>query len=292
MRSFSRGNVPLFAVVAVLSALCLVVEPCEAWMVTPSTTATRVPINNRQQQQQAYQFRHIMMNNQRSHPHRQPTSMTTTSGRSPSSSSTTKLAMSFNLPPGRNNNELSSVLSSVVGFGLFAAFVFSPLGGFLFSILNGFLALSILLPFGAAAAFSVWQYFNTVSGPCPNCGAPVRVFKRQGGDVIGNYNDNNFMAGSPTICYSCGTVVQTLDNETIVNVSGRNTLNDLEQEAGFSSLFDSFFGGTGQQQSYYSDRQQRQQPTRRTTTVTKTTTRRRSRGGNEIIDVEVTREDD
>jgi hypothetical protein len=251
------------ALIFIVALLSFFAESSTAWMTaTPARRRTVVTQQSR-----------LLLKHQRI-----PLSSDTTSSMplsifQQSSRRTTELSM-YNLPPGKNDNGLSRVLSSVLGFVLFAAFIFSPIGGFFLSILNGFLALSILLPFGAAAAFQVWQYFNTVSGPCPNCGAPVRVLKRQSTST-GVVED---IITSPSICYNCGTLLSTLDNENIVDVSGRNSLDDLER-GGFGSLFDLLAGGgSGPVQS---------SSTR--TTVTKTT--RRTKGGKEIIDVEVTRDD-
>jgi hypothetical protein len=148
--------------------------------------------------------------------------------------SSTRLPM-YNLPPGKNDdNELTDVVKGVLGFSLLVGFFVSPLGGFLLSIFNSFLLLSILLPVGAVVAFQAWQYFNTLSGPCPNCATPLKVLK----------NDKE---GVPTasICYNCGATVQAnFDNTAIDNVSGRKSV--MEDDVnGFGSLLDMFGGGGG-----------------------------------------------
>ena len=141
----------------------------------------------------------------------------------------------YNLPPGKNNdNELAGVAKSVIGFALLVGFFVSPLGGFVLSIFNSFLLLAILLPIGALVSFQAWQYFNTISAPCPNCAAPLTVLKNDG-------------QGVPTVssCYNCGANVQAnYENTGIDNVSGRNSVMD-DAVSGFGSLFDLFSGGGG-----------------------------------------------
>jgi hypothetical protein len=141
----------------------------------------------------------------------------------------------YNLPPGKNNdNELADVAKGVLGFTLLVAFFVSPLGGFVLSIFNSFLILAILLPVGAVVTFQAWQYFNTLSGPCPNCAAPLTVLKNDG-------------EGIPTVstCYNCGANVQAnYANTGIDNVSGRNSVME-DAVSGFSSLLDLFPGGGG-----------------------------------------------
>jgi len=98
----------------------------------------------------------------------------------------------FNLPPGKNDNGLQDILvgaASIVGLIVFFA---SPLGGLFFAALNSMLALAFIAPLVLILAFNTWQFFNTVEGNCPSCGAPIRVLKD----------------GSPSICFSCGSVVQ------------------------------------------------------------------------------------
>ena len=148
----------------------------------------------------------------------------------------TKLSM-YNLPPGGGGggkNDLGQLATSVGLFALTIAFFLSPLGGFVLTIMNSFLLLVILLPILGVAGFQAWQFFNTISGPCTNCGAPVQVLKSQpnGQDV-------------PSICYSCGAIIQAnYENTGIDNVTGRNTIDD--QSSPFGSLFDMFGGQPSQ----------------------------------------------
>jgi hypothetical protein len=139
----------------------------------------------------------------------------------------------YSLPPsggGGNKNELVSVLQSVAGLVLFVGFFLSPVGGFVLSIFNSFLLLALLIPVAGVVGFQVWQYFNTMKGACPNCGAEVQVLKSQP-DV----------PDTPTICFSCGAIIQAnYDNTGIDNVTGRNSISD--NESPFNSLFD-LFGG-------------------------------------------------
>lgn len=144
----------------------------------------------------------------------------------------TRLSM-YNLPPGNNKNELGDIVKGVAGLALVVGFFASPLGGFVLGIFNSFLILSLLLPVAGAIGFSAWQYFNTVSGACPNCGAPARVIKTT--------SDGE---STPSICFSCGAVIQAnYDNTGIDNVTGRNTVDGLSGGMGpGGSIFD-IFGG-------------------------------------------------
>lgn len=186
--------------------------------------------------------------------------------------SKTRLHM-YNLPPGRNEkNDLSDLLKLAGTLILTVAFFVSPLGGILLGILNSFFLLTILLPIMGGVGIAVWQYFNTMTGDCPNCGAPVRVLKSKDGSA------------EPSICFTCGAILQAnYDNSGIDNITGRNTLEDLSR--GSSSpfgggLFD-IFGGAP--------------PTSISTTTTTTTVTQEERGNQKskirrestIIDVEV-----
>jgi DNA-directed RNA polymerase subunit M/transcription elongation factor TFIIS len=182
--------------------------------------------------------------------------------------SSTRLPRGFNWPPGKNNdNELAGVVKGVLGFALLVGFFISPLGGFVLSIFNSFLILAILLPIGAVTAFQAWQYFNTLSGPCPNCDTPLTVLKNDG-------------EGVPTvsICYSCGATVQAnYDNTKIDNVSGRNSVMDDDAVSGFGSLLDLFAGGGGREGT----------TTTSTTTVVEKKKENKFRREQTIIDVDV-----
>ena len=149
----------------------------------------------------------------------------------------TKLSM-YNLPPGGGGgggkSDLAQLATSVGLFALTIAFFLSPLGGFVLTIMNSFLLLALLVPILGVVGFQAWQFFNTIKGPCPNCGAPVQVLKSQpnGQDV-------------PSICYSCGAIIQAnYENTGIDNVTGRNTIDD--QSSPFGSLFDIFGGQPSQ----------------------------------------------
>jgi len=140
----------------------------------------------------------------------------------------------YNLPPGKNENELGDILKGAASLILVVAFFASPLGGLVFGIFNSFLLLAILTPVLATVGISVWQYFNTITGSCPNCGAPVRVVKTKEGGLA-----------QPTICISCGSILQAnYDNSGIDNVTGRNSLNDLSTGpfGGGGTIFDVFGG--------------------------------------------------
>ena len=179
----------------------------------------------------------------------------------------TKLSM-YNLPPGGGGggkNDVGALLSSVGFFALTVAFFLSPLGGFVLTIMNSFLLLALLLPVLGIVGFQAWQYFNTISGACPNCGAPVTVLKSQpnGEDV-------------PSVCFSCGAIIQAnYENTGIDNVTGRSTIDDQSSPfgGGGASIFDIFGGGGGVDPTT---------TTSSTTTTTKTT----------IVDTTVVVDDD
>jgi hypothetical protein len=103
------------------------------------------------------------------------------------------------LPPGGGGDkksQLGELATTILSFLAIAAFFISPLGGLFFALFNSLLALAILVPIGAIAAFNVWQYFNTVTGPCPSCGFPVKAMKDE----------------SPSFCFNCGAIVQAKDD--------------------------------------------------------------------------------
>jgi hypothetical protein len=153
----------------------------------------------------------------------------------------------YNLPPGggRGGGGLGDILKGAAGLILTVAFFASPIGGFILSVVNSFVLLAFLIPTIATLGFQAWQYFNTISGACPNCGAPARVMKTKDGE------------STPTMCFNCGAVLQaSYDNERIDNVTGRNSMNQggLGGPGGSGSIFDilngpgassgSPFGGT------------------------------------------------
>jgi hypothetical protein len=146
---------------------------------------------------------------------RQPQMSSFFMDRSPSS-------LSMFLPPGDGNNDKSSevreVTSAILTFAGMALFFISPLGGIFFALFNSFLAFVILLPVGAFAALNVWQYFNTVTGTCPNCGAGMKALKDE----------------SPTICLNCGSIVQAKGGQIYL----ANTNNEMMYPEPFLSFDD------------------------------------------------------
>lgn len=139
--------------------------------------------------------------------------------------------VSLFLPPSNDRNRFGSIISSIASVVLITAFFLSPLGGFVLSIFNSLLILSFLIPIMAGLGFQIWQFFNTISGPCPNCGTPLRVFKRDGGALA-----------TTSICMNCGSFVQaSRDNSGIdLLVVEKDPFVDST-----SSIFESFFAPTG-----------------------------------------------
>jgi predicted RNA-binding Zn-ribbon protein involved in translation (DUF1610 family) len=183
----------------------------------------------------------------------------------------TRLYM-YNLPPsggggGGKGNEIGEIVKGAISIFLVVAFLASPLGALVFGLFNSFLVLLFVLPLVATVGFQIWQSINTVSGACPNCGAPVTVMKTS--------KDGE---STPSLCFNCGAVLQSnYDNTAIENISGRRTIDDISSEmGGGSSIFDLFSSST------------------RTTTATTTTTttnpldgKDRKRREGTIIDVDV-----
>lgn len=139
------------------------------------------------------------------------------------------LQMSF-LPPGNDKQQgLGDIAGSILTILVVGAFLASPLGAIVFAIFNSFLALLILLPLTAVVGFNVWQYLNTVSGACPNCGSPVRVMKDQ----------------TPSFCFTCGSVIQAKDDEIFLantNTNMNYAQVEKEEESVFSGWFDDLSG--------------------------------------------------
>lgn len=183
--------------------------------------------------------------------------------------STSRLSM-YNLPPGGGGggkNEVVDILKGVGGVALFLAFFASPLGSIFFGLLNSFLFLSFLVPLLGVVGFQAWQYFNTISGVCPNCNAPATVMKSNDGESV------------PNVCFNCGAILQAnYDNTGIDNVTGRNSVDNMSEP---TSIFDIFGPGT---------------TTTTTTTIGDESSpeargkRTKTRNENTIIDVEI--EDD
>jgi hypothetical protein len=102
--------------------------------------------------------------------------------------------------------ELGELVKTTFTFLAVLAFFVSPLGGLFFALFNSLLTLVILLPVGAIVAFNVWQYLTTQIGPCPSCGAPVRVLKDE----------------SPSFCFNCGAIVQAKGNDNTIYLVNPN----------------------------------------------------------------------
>lgn len=177
---------------------------------------------------------------------------------------TTQLRM-YNLPPSpQNNNDWKGILTSGLVIAGVIAFFASPLGAIFFALFNSLLVATFLLPLVGIVGYQVWQAFNTVSGPCPNCGAPCRVLKQR---------SNEF--SNPSLCFNCGSVVRANSDN-----NGIELASSLEEDVIPSSPFwDSLFKAGP-------------------TVITKTTTRTetanlgdRIRRERTVIDVEVEDED-
>eukprot|EP00980_Cylindrotheca_fusiformis_P014409 scaffold3840_cov129-Cylindrotheca_fusiformis.AAC.5 len=200
----------------------------------------------------------------------------------------TRLFM-YNLPPGRNNNNgLGDILKGVAGILLVIAFFSSPVGGFLLGIFNSVLLLSIVLPAVATVGFKAWQYFNTISGACPSCGAPATVLKsKKDGEA------------TPGVCFNCGATLQANDENTAIeNITGRNSVRDDRFGSQPQVLFD-LFGG--QPSAYSSSRTttttfyeeeipRRPKPTRKDETPRKTKPTRKDMDN--VIDAEIEDDED
>jgi hypothetical protein len=128
----------------------------------------------------------------------------------------------YNLPPDNDRNGLGSFLPSIVSIVALGLFFFSPLGALFFAVTNTLFAFAILTPFILYAGFQVWQYFYTIEGPCPTCGAPVRVLK-EGQD--------------PSICFNCGS--QVIANGKLDGVELYDDLNNIIDRQ--RSIWDAFF---------------------------------------------------
>lgn len=154
-----------------------------------------------------------------------------------SRSSTSKMILSmYNLPPGGGGkNKIEDIAKGAFSIFLTIAFFVSPLGGLVLGIFNSFLVLLFILPLVGTVGFQVWQKINTVQAPCPVCGVSTIVMKSK--------NDSKVLDTVSTpqsICFSCGALLQANeDNTGINNVSGRKTVDDLNNPVGpRSSLFD------------------------------------------------------
>lgn len=135
------------------------------------------------------------------------------------------LQMGYQLPPSGPRgplDELKSALPAIGSAVLLALFFASPLGGIFFGIVNSFFVLSLLTPVILVAGFQIWRAFNTISAPCPSCGAPMTVLKN----------------GEPSVCFNCGSMSRSSADNSGLELC--NNPNDILNQG---SLFDSFFGG-------------------------------------------------
>mmetsp|Transcript_6932 Transcript_6932/g.12665 ORF Transcript_6932/g.12665 Transcript_6932/m.12665 type:complete len:264 (+) Transcript_6932:65-856(+) len=140
----------------------------------------------------------------------------------------------YNLPPsggGGGGNNIGGIVRGAVAIALIIAFFASPLGGLFLGLVNSFFIFLFIFPLVASVGYQIWQSLNTISGTCPNCGAPATVLKT-----------NNDGFASPSLCLNCGAVLQAnRDNTGIDNISGKNAIDDLSsQPMGGNSLFDIF----------------------------------------------------
>lgn len=143
--------------------------------------------------------------------------------------SSTALQMGYNLPPGGGGgggpgSDIKALLPGILTIAGITLFFISPLGGIFFAVTNTLFALAIITPFVGYLGLQVWQAFNTVSGPCPNCGAPVRVLKED--------------RGQPSLCINCGSLVRSN-----IDKDGIELCNSPTDVMGGNSLFDQLFGG-------------------------------------------------
>jgi hypothetical protein len=74
------------------------------------------------------------------------------------------------------------------------------------AILKSILALVVLVPLLAMAAFQIWKTFYTIEAPCLECGTPVRVTKEP--------QQQPRQMPWPTLCFNCGAVVQITEDNT------------------------------------------------------------------------------
>ena len=151
----------------------------------------------------------------------------------------------FNLPPGKSDSGLREILVAAISILGLIVFFASPLGGLLFAAVNSMLALAFITPLVLILAFNTWQFFNTVQGNCPSCRAPLRVLKD----------------GSPSICFSCGSIVQSNDGKTI---DFAPNVQQLEREETF---FESFFNNDSRRPTSPKQSQQKKSQYRRERTI-------------------------
>ena len=134
----------------------------------------------------------------------------------------------YNLPPsggGGPGNDIKAILPGILTIAGLALFFISPLGGIFFAVTNTLFTLALITPILGWVGLQIWQAFNTVSGPCPNCGFPARTLK----------DDES----TPGICVSCGSLIRT--NAAKDGIELCNNPNDI-MGGGSGSPFDQLFG--------------------------------------------------
>lgn len=160
----------------------------------------------------------------------------------------------YNLPPsggGNGGGGFRDILSGVVSLALIVAFFASPLGGLFFAVINSFFVLSLVLPIFLWIAFQGWQFFNTIEGSCPQCGAPVRVLKAE---------------ASPSICLNCGSFIVATPDKSAVDFY-REKDQVIVDEDYTASIWDSLISGPMGARSAPPTPQQRQAQLRREQTI-------------------------
>lgn len=140
----------------------------------------------------------------------------------------------YNLPSGggggNNQNDIDQIVRGVATIVGLTVFFISPLGSIFFAVTNSLFLLALLLPVGAYVAFNAWQFFNTIKGPCPNCGAPCQVLK----------GEKNSM-GVPSLCLNCGVAIEASPDQTSIQfASGSSSVID-DNFVSSDSIFDSIF---------------------------------------------------
>ena len=205
------------------------------------------------------------------------------------STSTSSSALSMFLPPGgdgdnnSNNSELKELTSTILTFFGIVAFFVSPLGGIFFTLFNSFIAFLILAPIGLFMALNIWEYFNTITGVCPNCQAPIKVLKNE----------------TPTICYNCGSIVQAKDgnvylanpkNQNNMYGNGAENLSPMNRNM-FSTIFEEITTVLTNNDDDPNDDNGTQIQSPRSSSSPSTATSNKNRNKNTIIDVDVINED-
>jgi hypothetical protein len=133
------------------------------------------------------------------------------------------------LPPGggggggrRDDNitgQIKDIGSIALVLGGILLFFVSPLGALFFTVMNSLLVLSFVIPVVGILSFTIWSYFNTITGVCPNCGTPVKVPKDE----------------SPSLCLNCGTVLQSKNGIiAVANLNNDGGMFQREEESIFS----------------------------------------------------------